>query len=295
MKGIFKSKEFNIFIIIVIISILISIRNSTFLSIENLIDILKGNTVLGILAMGMLLAIITGGIDVSVGAITALVTVISGNILVKFGLNIIIVFVISGLCGSLLGLVNGWFISKYKIPPIVVTLGTLSLFSGLNLYFTNGTWITNLPQWYQDFGDIKVMGLPIQIFFLLGVALLTYFLLNHTIFGRGIYAIGGNQEAAVMIGFNFSRITVFIYSYIGFVAGIAAFVHSSIVKMVDPNAFAGYELQVVAAVVLGGANVMGGEGTVIGTLFGVLMMAVINNGLILAWVPTYWQQIIVGV
>jgi ribose/xylose/arabinose/galactoside ABC-type transport system permease subunit len=294
MKKIFQKKEFNILCIVIVLSILITIRNSVFISPDNLIDLLKCNTVLGILGMGMLMAIITGGIDVSVGAMTAVITIIIGKVLVAYQVNILFIFLIASLCGFILGAINGFFISKLKIPPIIVTLGTLSIYGGLNLYYTNGNWITNLPKSFLDFGNIRIIGLPIQIFFLIGVMLLTHFLLNYTLFGRGIYCIGGNSEAASRAGYKKGKILFFLYSYIGFIAGIAAVVHTTIVKMVDPNAFSGFEITVIAVVVLGGANILGGEGSVVGTLFGLILLGVINNGLILAWVSTYWQQIIVG-
>jgi ribose/xylose/arabinose/galactoside ABC-type transport system permease subunit len=294
MKKIFQKKEFNILCIVIALSILITTRNSVFISPDNLIDLLKCNTVLGILGMGMLMAIITGGIDVSVGAMTAVITIIIGKILVAYQVNILFIFLIASLCGFILGAINGFFISKLNIPPIIVTLGTLSIYGGLNLYYTNGNWITNLPKYFLDFGNIRIIGLPIQIFFLIGVMLLTHFLLNYTLFGRGIYCIGGNSEAASRAGYKKEKILFFLYSYIGFIAGIAAVVHTTIVKMVDPNAFSGFEIMVIAVVVLGGANILGGEGSVVGTLFGLILLGVINNGLILAWVSTYWQQIIVG-
>ncbi|MEA4883982.1 MAG: ABC transporter permease [Clostridia bacterium] len=295
MVGVLKRKEANILYIIVAISIAISIRNRAFLTWENALDLLKANAVMGMVAMGMLMAILTGGIDVSVGAVTAVVTVMTGRLMLSMNLNLSVVFVLAGVFGALMGFINGFCIAAFNLPPIVVTLGTVSVYNGLNLYCTNGTWITNLPQWFQDFGDITVLGLPIQVVFLAAAALVTWFVLNHTVVGRGIYAMGGNLDAARRTGFNVSRITMFVYSYIGFMAGIAAVVHSSIVKMVDPNAFAGFDLQVIAVVVLGGANALGGEGSVFGTLLGLLMIGIINNGLILAWIPTYWQQVIVGI
>lgn len=295
MDKLFKKKEVTLIFILIILSILIILRNDAFLTVENFIDIFKGNTVLGMLGIGMLLAVLTGGIDVSVGATTALVTVIIGQLMVNYSMNIFTVIITAAISGMILGAVNGFFISKFNIPPIVVTLGTLSIYSGLLLFYTNGTYITNIPTWFQNFGNIKIIGLPIQLYFLLGIAILTHFILNYTIIGRGIYSIGGNLEAASRAGFKVNKIKLFLYSYIGFIAGIAAVVHTSIVKMVDPNAFSGFELQVVAVVVLGGANILGGEGSVWGTLLGVLMMGVINNGLILAWIPTYWQQIIIGI
>lgn len=294
MGSIFKKKEANIILVMIVLSILISLRSEAYFSVENFIDIFKSNTVLAILSMGMLMAIITGGIDVSIAATTVAVTVITGKLMVNFDMNIVTVIITAAVCGIILGAINGFFISKFRIPPIVVTLGTLSIYRGLTLFFTNGRWITNIPLWFQDFGDIKPLGLPIQLYFLLGVALLSHIILNYTILGRGIYAIGGNPEATNRVGFKKERIELFIYSYIGFVSGIAAVVHSSIVKMVDPGALSGFEMEVVAAVVLGGANILGGEGSVGGALLGVLMLGTINNGLILARIPTYWQQIIVG-
>ena len=296
MKKIFQKKETNMLIVVIVISILITLKNSTFMSIENLVDLLKCNTVIGILGMGMLMAIITGGIDISVGAMTSLITVIVGKVLVDYQVNIFYLFIIASICGILLGSINGFFISRINIPPIIVTLGTYNLYGGLNIYFTKGAWITNLPKYFVDFGQIKIIGLPIQVFFLIGIMCLTYFLLTYTLVGRGIYCIGGNPEAASRVGYKTKNTLIFVYSYIGFISGIAAVVHTTIVKQVCPNAFlSGSELIVIAAVVLGGANILGGEGTVLGTLLGVILLGIINNGLILARVSTYWQQIIIGI
>lgn len=295
MKSIFKKKEMGILSIVILISILITLKNSVFLTPGNLLDILKNNTVPGIVALGMLLVIITGGIDVSVGAMVAAVTVIVGTFMINFGGNLLLAFLVGCLSGIILGVINGFFVARMKIPAIVVTLGTMSIFNGTILYFTNGSWITNIPEWFINFGRIRLIGIPIQVFFWLGAALLTFFILKYTRIGRGIYAIGGNPEAATRAGFKKDKLIIFIWAYLGFLVGLAAVVHTSIVRQVDPNAFLGFELTVIAAVVLGGANIMGGEGSVFGTFLGVIMLAVINNGLILAWIPTFWQQIIVGV
>lgn len=296
MNRLYQRKEFNILMIIIVISMLIALKNSSFLSIDNLLDLLKNNTVVGILGIGMLLAIITGGIDISVGAITSLATVIVGKALVNYQLNMFSILIVSSIFGIFLGLINGFFISRLKIPPIIVTLGTYNLYGGLNMYFTKGTWITNLPEYFNSFAKVRIIGIPIQIFFLIGVLLLTYFILKYTLIGRGIYCIGGNEEAASRVGYNTNNILLFVYAYIGLMSGIAAVVHTTIVRQVAPNAFlTGYELTVIAAVVLGGANILGGEGTPIGTLFGAILLGVINNGLILVRVSTFWQQIIIGI
>ncbi len=304
MKQRLKSKEFVVLLILIAVSAIIAINNAIFLRPDNLIDLLKGNTVLAIVAMGMLLVIITGGIDVSVGAMVAAVTVLVGKFMVHFGGDLWLVFLVGCLCGAALGAINGIFIAKLKIPPIVVTLGTMSIINGAMLYYTNGTWINDIPQSFIDFGKTTlfqipagaggVVGFPIQILFFIGAALLTWIILKFTLIGRGIYAMGGNPTSAARIGYDLDKINIFLYSYVGCMVGLAAVVHTSIMRQVDPNAFAGFELQVVAVVVLGGANILGGAGSVFGTILGVLLMAVLNNGLILMHIPVFWQKIVVG-
>ncbi|MTI59039.1 MAG: ABC transporter permease [Firmicutes bacterium] len=289
-----KQKEFSILTMLIIIAVIITMQNSVFISAANLIDILRSNSIMGIIALGMLLVIITGGIDVSVGAMTAMVTVIIGNYMAVFGGSLITVFLLAAISGIALGIINGILVAKLKIPAIVVTLGMMSIFNGLTLYITNGSWITDVPQYFIQFGKIKIFNIPIQIYFWLGTALLTFFILKYTFFGRGIFALGGNPEVANRVGYKSDKLTICLWAYLGLMVGVAAVIHTSIFRQVDPNAFNGFELNVIAAVVLGGANIMGGEGSVPGTILGVLLLAVIDNGLILAWVPTFWQQIIVG-
>lgn len=304
MKQFAKSKEMGIFLIVVFISLIISLNSSTFFRIDNLMDMLKGNTVLAIMSMGMLLVIITGGIDVSVAAIIAAVTILVGKFMVAVTGNVLVAFLAGSLIGIAFGAINGLLVAKIKIPPIVVTLGTVSIINGFMLYLTNGNWINDIPKEFIDFGTITFfkiqnetfgeVGIPVQALFLLGAALLTWFVLKYTLIGRGVYAMGGNPVSAERIGYNLDKINVFVYSYMGLMCGIAGVVHTSIMKQVDPNAFTGFELQVVAAVVIGGANILGGTGTVKGTLLGVLLLAVMNNGLILMHIPVYWQKIVTG-
>lgn len=304
MKHVIKSKEMGIFIILVVISLLITLNNSTFIRPDNIIDLLKSNTVLGIIAMGMLLVIVTGGIDLSVSASVAAVTVIIGKFMVNVTGNVFITFIVGCLAGTIFGLINGVLVAKLKIPAIVVTLGTMTIINGAMLYYTNGTWINDIPQNFIEFGKMTifsipdgqggVIGVPIQILFLIGAALLTWFIAKYTLIGRGIFAMGGNPVSAERIGYKLDYISILLYSYMGFLVGLAAVVHTSIMRQVDPNAFAGFELQVIAAVVLGGANVLGGSGSVSGTLLGVFLLAVMNNGLILMHIPVFWQKIVVG-
>lgn len=298
-----KTKEGGIFLILVALFIVLSFISPVFLTLDNLIDIVQTNVVLGILAIGMTLVIIIGGIDVSVGAMTAAITVLIGKFMVGIGYSFPVVLLLACLGGTLLGLLNGLVISKIKVHAIVVTLGTLSIYSGITMYVTGGVWINNLPQAFQDFGRADLfqfssgdstIGIPVQILFLVLVALGTGYLLKYMRTGRNIYAVGGNALSAERAGISLDRVQLFVYSYMGFLAGLAAFVHTSIYRQVDPNAFNGFELQVIAAVVLGGANILGGSGSVTGTLLGVALLAVISNGLTLIHVPSFWHKVIIG-
>lgn len=300
-----KSKEFILLIVVLLISLIISMKNIVFLRSDNIIDLLRNNAVLGIMAVGMLLAILTGGIDVSVASMIAAITVIIGHFLINISDNIILVFLIASISGLIMGFINGFLISKLKIAPIVVTLGTMSIISGMMFYITKGAWITGIPESFIEFGRKIVfkipsqnglyLGLPVPTLFFIICALLTWFILKYTVIGRGIYAMGGNPVSARRLGYNTDAITIFIYSYIGFLVGIAAVIHTSIMRQVDPNAFCGFELKVIAAVVLGGASILGGSGSVFGTMLGVVLFSILSNGLILMHIPVFWHSIVIGI
>jgi ribose/xylose/arabinose/galactoside ABC-type transport system permease subunit len=300
-----KMRELPILLVLIGICISITIANPSFATLENILDLLRGNLTLAIMALGMLVVILTGGIDVSVSSTVTALTVIIGNTLIHISPNFFVALLVAALMGTFIGFINGCLISRLKIPPIVATLGTMSIILGLVLYITNGTWIIGIPENFIRLGRItifnvtlksgRVIGFPIQGFLLILSIILTWFILKHTVIGRGIYAIGGNLESAERMGFKPARILTFVYSYEGFLIGIAAVSHTSIMRQVDPNAFLGFEMQVIAAVVLGGTSTMGGVGSVLGTLLGVAIFCVINNGLILVRIPTFWQKIVVGI
>ncbi|MFV0353022.1 MAG: ABC transporter permease [Oscillospiraceae bacterium] len=294
MKHILKKKEFGILLIIVLLSAVLTLINNVFIRPDNLIDVAKGNVVLGIMALGMLPVLISGGIDLSISSTIALSAVVAGKIMTTWGGNLFIILAICIITGALVGLINGFIISKLKIPPIVTTLGTMSIVLGFVLLYTNGDWITNLPQWFRDFGTITVIGIPIQILVLAIAGLITWFILKFTLVGRGIYAVGGSVTSAMRVGYNVDFLQIFIYMYCGAMAGLAGVIHTSIVQQVDPNTFSGMELNVIIAVVIGGASTMGGIGTVLGTFLGVALIGIIKNGLVLARVPTFWQNIVMG-
>jgi simple sugar transport system permease protein/ribose transport system permease protein len=172
----------------------------------------------------------------------------------------------------------------------------MSIIEGLILYFTNGNYTnsTNFPSVFMSFSDLKILGISIIVYIFLIVAVITWLILKYTLMGRSIYALGGNQKSSVRVGINISRVQLFIFSYMGMMAGIAAIVQTAYTKAIDPNGLLGLELTVIAAVVLGGANIMGGRGTVLGSILGTLLLGFIQNGLILAHVQTFWQNVVVG-
>ncbi|MEM1483730.1 ABC transporter permease [Oscillospiraceae bacterium PP1C4] len=294
MKNLLKKKQFGILMVVVLISVVLSLMSDVFLRSDNIIDVAKGNVVLGIMALGMLPVLISGGIDLSVSATIALCAVIAGKFMVRFGGNLFVIFLVCIVVGALIGFANGIIISKLKIPPIVTTLGTMSIVLGCVMLYTNGDWITNLPEWFKTYGSYKMFGLPIQILFLVLACVVTWIMLRYTLIGRGIYAIGGSKSSAMRVGYNIDKIQIFIYMFCGAMTGVASVVHTSIVQQVDPNAFNGVELNVISAVVIGGASTMGGSGTVLGTMLGVILMSILKNGLVLAKIPTFWQKIVMG-
>jgi simple sugar transport system permease protein len=299
VKAFLKSKEMSIAAIVILISIILSFVSPVFLTVENILDIIKGNVVLGILAVGMTLVIITGGIDVSVAAITSAVCVIIGKLLLVMPdspISLLLLFIIAPLLGIVLGAINGFLVTKIQIPAIVVTLGTMSIINGLVLYITNGQYLnsTNFPKIFLTFANFEVFGVSILILMFFAIAIFTWFILKHTVIGREILAVGGNRESAIRVGINFDKVQIFVFAYMGFLAGIAAIAQISYTKAVDPNGLIGFELSVIAAVVLGGANIMGGRGTILGTFLGVLLLGIMQNGLILARIDTFWQKVVIG-
>jgi simple sugar transport system permease protein/ribose transport system permease protein len=303
-KKVFRYQEATLALIIIGLMAILTLKNPQFLSVENMINMLKNNAVLGITALGVLVVINAGGIDVSVGALVAMVTVIIARFMLGVSANPVLVFAVGLVSGTAVGAVNGLFVAKFKIPSIIVTLAAMAILNGILRWYTNGAWITGLPTRFTDIGNIVFFrtasengastGLPIQIVFLLIAALITAFLLRYTIIGRGIMAMGGNSVSSERIGFSNDNLTVFAFAFSGFMCALAALVYTTIMKTVDSNAFFGFELRAIGAVVLGGAAITGGSGTVVGTLMGMFLLSVVNNGLVMSRVSTYYQKIIIG-
>ncbi|SDM25211.1 ABC transporter permease [Sediminibacillus halophilus] len=299
MKELLKQKEISILAIILLIGAVLSFVSPVFLTVGNFLDIIEGNVVLGILAIGMTLIIITSDIDVSVAAVTTAVAVSIGYLftyLPDSWISVLLLFLIAPVIGLVMGLVNGLLVSIIEIPAIVVTLGTLNIIAGIVLYITNGNYInsTSFPTSFMEFANYELLGIPILIYLLAIVAIGTWYILKHTLIGRSVLAIGGNTQSSVRVGIDYKKVKLFVFAYMGVLAGIAAIAQTAYTKAVDPNGMLGLELTVIAAVVLGGANIHGGRGSVHGTLLGVLLLAIMQNGMILARIDTYWQNVVTG-
>lgn len=298
--------ETLLFFTIVLLSALIGAINPVFFTVSNLFDLLRSSIVTGIFALGVLLVIISGGIDVSFTAI-AIFAMYSTVRLMKAFLPeapIVVIFACAGLIGLGLGLINAFFISRFKLPTLIVTLGTLSMFQGFLLFIIGNNIIREIPPSMTEFARTSLVELEMAngglaklhpaIFLTLGLAAAVWLLLDYTMLGRGIYALGGSREAAERAGFNIARIQYGIYGLVGLLAGIAGMIYGSLNRQANPQDLVGSELSVIAAVVLGGAQISGGRGTVIGTLLGVALVIIMNNSLILVGVPSVWQRVVIG-
>lgn len=305
MKKLLKYHETYLVIIIILLSAVITSRNSNFLTAENMFDLLKSNSFTGILAIGVLFVLISGGIDISFAATATVAEYIMAVVIINMGGNIITAILISVVIGSILGFINGLLVYNFRIPSIITTIATMNIYYGLLTFITGGKWIYSLPDWFRNFAQIRLLtfynvngaayGLSIITFIWIIVIIAAVFILRFTVLGRSIYAAGGDRKAAVRAGINVFFTETFVYTLMGFLAGLAGVVQALLVQTVAPNSIVGKELNVIAAVVLGGASLAGGRGSVTGALLGVALLAILKNGLTLMAVPPVWYEFFVGV
>jgi ribose/xylose/arabinose/galactoside ABC-type transport system permease subunit len=284
--------------LIVIIGILAVLRPEDFLTVDNFLNVLRRSSVLGIMAVGMTFVIVSAGIDLSVGSMSALCGMIGvGAMLLTGGENpggasLVFGTVAGMLCGGVCGLVNGLAISRFNLPPFIVTLGSMSLFRGITLVMNNGQPY-NVPG-FAWLGAGKLAGVPVSVILLFAAMGLGMFLLNYTRPGRYTYAIGSNEEAAFYAGINVKGYKLFIYTFSGLLVGLAAMIAVSRTISAQPTAGTGAELDVIAAVVIGGASLSGGRGTITGTIIGTFLIQFLRNGCTLIGISTNAQLIVIG-
>ncbi len=288
-------RQYGIFIVFSIICLIISFIAPQFLTVSNWTIIITQVSINALLAFGVTFVIITGGIDLSLGSIVA-VAGVSAAMLAHPDSYPVLVPVFAGLfAGLLIGAFNGFIITKSKIAPFIVTLGTMTIGRGLALILSNGRPVSNLSDSFVFIGSGKLMGIPLLIIILICMFIICSVILNKTILGRYIYAVGGNEQAARASGINVTQVKMAVYSISGVLAGLAGILLTSRITTGQPNAGAGFELDAIAAVVIGGTSTTGGKGSITGTLVGVLLIGVINNSLDLLNVTSYYQQVVMGI
>lgn len=270
-----------------------SIASRVFLTPDNLINVVLQAAINATIACGMTFVILTGGIDLSVGSIVAFAGVILGMML-KADVPVLAAVVVCVLLGGLCGLVNGLLVTQVNLPPFITTLGTMSIARGLALYVTGGRSISGFGGKLSAIGSGALLGIPWMIILMAITFALGMFLLRYTRAGRYIYAIGGNAEATRLSGIRTKRYTALVYIVSGLTAGIAALMLTARLDSAQPVAGQSYELQAIAATVIGGTSLDGGEGRLSGTIIGALIISVLNNGLNLLNVSSYIQQIVIG-
>ncbi|MHC0552863.1 ABC transporter permease [Salinicoccus sp. CNSTN-B1] len=275
--------------------VVITIMNQQFLSPDNLLNLLRQVSINGLIAFGMTFVILTGGIDLSVGSILAFSSAMTALIITS-GVDPMFAMLLGCVVGLIAGAVNGLLVTAGGMAPFIATLATMTIYRGATLVVTDGNPITGLGDslMFQLFGKGYFFGIPVPAVTMLITFVILYIILNRTVFGRETYAIGGNETAAALSGIKVNRRKIMIYALSGLMSALAGIILASRLDSAQPTAGETYELDAIAAVVLGGTSLMGGKGRIVGTLIGVLIIGVLNNGLNLVGVSSFYQQIIKG-
>lgn len=276
-----------------ILCIVISIIAPRFLTLSNISNVLTQISVNAIIAVGMTFVILTGGIDLSVGSILAISGALAASILKSTG-SLTMALVCALVVGALVGIFNGLCIARGKIQAFIVTLASMTIVRGATYVYTNGTPISGLGGVFGNIGNNKIVGIPVPVVITLIIVLLAYYVLSQTRFGRYLYALGGNEDSARLSGINTNKIKTLVYAISGIASAISGIIITSRIGSASPNAGSGFELDAIAAVVIGGTSLSGGEGSVIGTIIGALIIGVLNNGLNLMNVSPFYQSIVKG-
>nr|WP_187372247.1 ribose ABC transporter permease [Vibrio cholerae] len=274
--------------------VVVSFLNPNFFTVDNLLNILRQTSVNAIIAVGMTLVILTAGIDLSVGSVLALCGAFAAT-LVAMEVPVLIAVPTALLAGATLGAISGIIIAKGKVQAFIATLVTMTLLRGVTMVYTDGrpisTGFTDTADTFAWFGTGYALGIPVPVWLMVVVFAGAWYLLNHTRFGRYVYAVGGNESATRLSGINVDRVKIGVYAICGLLAALAGIIVTSRLSSAQPTAGMGYELDAIAAVVLGGTSLMGGKGRIMGTLIGALIIGFLNNALNLLDVSSYYQMI----
>lgn len=294
ISRIFRIREIGILIVLLFICLFLAIAAPRFLLLSNITNVARQMAVIAIISVGMTYVIVTGGIDLSVGSNVAFTGCITALLLVK-GYPIVLCILAGLFLGTLVGIVNGLLIVYIKLAPFIASLGTMGIARGLVLALTKGYPIQPFPKVFEMIGRGYVGFIPIPVLIMITIVVIGHILLSRTRIGRYIYYVGSNQTAARLSGVNVNGTLLFVYTAAGFLAGLASIILISRLTSAQSNMGSGFELDAIAAVVIGGTSLSGGEGSVIGSLIGAALMGIISNALILLGVNVYWQAVVIGV
>jgi simple sugar transport system permease protein len=306
VRKLLSRSETIVAVTIIIMVAMISFLNPAFFSIGTLFNILRSSIIMGIFAVSTMMVIIYGGVDVSFTFIAACSMYLTIRLLEAIGYtgSPVLLFVLTAIIGLGFGLINAFFISRFKLPTLIVTLGTGAAIQGFVVFFVGSEHIIDLPGHLLDFSRASLLTVQLPngalvnlhpaIFITISLAIIIWFLMKKTIFGRGIYAIGGSREAAERSGLNIRGIEYALFGFVGLCSGLGGMLYACLNRQANPHLMVGSEMDVIAAVVLGGASITGGRGTVAGTLLGVLLIVILNNSLILIGIPSQWQKVVIG-
>jgi ribose transport system permease protein len=288
-------KKLGPFIALLVLAAGLAVLSPDFLTVGNLLDVTRQVSINAVISFGMTLVILLGGIDLSVGSILAVSSLVVA-LLMRGGESAALATAVGILCGALMGAANGLLVTKGRVAPFIATLGTMTLLRGLALVLCQGSPISGFPSGFFAAlgGGYLARMIPLPVVWMLVLFAILWFVLDRTVFGRHVYATGGNAEAASLSGVNVDRVQILVYTLSGFTAAVAGIILTSRLDSAQPTAGEGYELDAITAVVLGGTSLAGGRGWIFGTLLGALLIGVLNNGLNLVGVSAFYQQVIKG-
>jgi ribose transport system permease protein len=293
----FGRHEFVVFFLLLVVATFLSLWTDTFFTTNNLLNVSRAFSWIAIAAFGESMVIIIGGIDLSVGAVMALAGLI-GALGMQAGLPVPLAIAAGLLTGGAVGWLNGAMVGHVRLPPFIVTLGTMSIARGITFVLTGGWPVRNLPQAFRTLGQHDLpLGpwfISLPVVFMLGLAVLVGLLLGQTVLGRYIYTLDSNEPALVVSGVNVTQIKVVVYTLCGLLTATGGLLMTARLGVAAPTAAVGYELDIIAAAVIGGTSLFGGEGSVLGVLLGAAIMQVLRNGLVLLGFPAYWQTVAIG-
>lgn len=295
MKNTTFFQKYGIVVVLAGLVVFFTIMSNAFLTVDNLFNVARQVSMIGITSVGMMFVMLTGGIDLSVGSVLAFVNVVCAYFMVKMDMNPLVACLLCMVIAAGFGFLNGTIITKLRVPPIISSMGFMNILSGLAFIISGGLPIYGFDPSFTVMGQGYISIIPIPVIIMIAIFILGWFILNKTYFGRYFYAIGGNEEAAKLAGINTQSTKQMVYTLSGMFAALAGIIMLSRLNSGQPTTGKGFEFEVIIAVVLGGVSVNGGSGRIFGVVIGVLIMGILSNGLVLMNVNDYVQDVVQGI